>query len=161
MSTQRVFKTIASNKKYLTVECSKESCPARVHGYLRKNDTFSVKSTGPSRTWKEVQAELIKINEHWIDIKERGEDMSWWFKHTALWINDSHKEEDIFMSSTKDKKGASSKSKEAASSKPKGVACKGKGPAMSKFDDDDDNDFMPSNWANKASSTKGKRVVKP
>jgi hypothetical protein len=25
----------------------------------------------------------------------------------------------------------------------------------------DDDDFMPSNWANKASSTKGKRVVKP
>jgi hypothetical protein len=32
------------------------------------------KSTGPSRTWKEVQAELIKINRHWIDIKERGEE---------------------------------------------------------------------------------------
>jgi hypothetical protein len=42
------------------------------------------KSTGPSRTWKEVQAELIKINGHWTDIKERGEDMSWWIKHTAL-----------------------------------------------------------------------------
>jgi hypothetical protein len=35
------------------------------------------KSTGPSRTWKEVQAEVIKINGHWTDIKERGEDMSW------------------------------------------------------------------------------------
>jgi hypothetical protein len=78
--------------------------------------------------------------------------MSWWIKHTALWINDSHKEEDIFMPSTKElqaKKGASSKSKEAASLKPKGAACKGKGPAASKFDDDDDDDFMPSNWANK------------
>jgi hypothetical protein len=83
--------------------------------------------------------------------------MGWWIKHTALWINDSHKEEDIFMLSIKAKKGASSKSKEAASSKPKGAACKGKGPAASKFDDD----FMPSNWANKASSTKGKRVAKP
>jgi hypothetical protein len=58
------------------------------------------------------------------------------------------------------KKGASSKSKEVASSKPRGAACKGKGPAASKFDDDDD-DFMPSEWAKKASSTKGKRVVKP
>jgi hypothetical protein len=35
------------------------------------------KSTGPSRTWKEVQAELIKINGHCTNIKERGEDMSW------------------------------------------------------------------------------------
>jgi hypothetical protein len=32
MSTQRVFKTVASNKKYLTVECMKERCPGRVHG---------------------------------------------------------------------------------------------------------------------------------
>jgi hypothetical protein len=44
MSMQRVFKTAASNKKYLIVECSKERCPARVHGYLRKNDTFWVVS---------------------------------------------------------------------------------------------------------------------
>jgi hypothetical protein len=29
------------------------------------------KSIGPSRTWKEVQAELIKINGHWTDTKER------------------------------------------------------------------------------------------
>jgi hypothetical protein len=84
--------------------------------------------------------------------------MSWWIQHTALWINDSHKEEDIFMPSDWTKKGASSKSKEDASSKPKGAACKGKRPAPSKFDDDD---FMPSDWAKKASSTKGKRVVKP
>jgi hypothetical protein len=119
------------------------------------------KSTSPSRTWKEVQTELIKINGHWTYIKERGEDMSWWIKHTALWINDSHKEEDIFMLSTKAKKGASSKRKEVASSKPKGAACKGKGPAASKLDDGDDDDFMPSNWANKSSSTKGKRVAKP
>jgi hypothetical protein len=63
------------------------------------------------------------------------------------------------MPSTKTKKGASSKSKEVGSSKPKGTACKGKGPAASKFDDD--NDFMPSNLVNKASSTKGKRVAKP
>jgi hypothetical protein len=104
------------------------------------------KSIGPSHTWKEVQAELIMINGHWTDIKERGEDMSWWIKHTTLWINDCHKEEYIFMPSTKAKKGASSKSK---------------GPAASKFDDDDDDDFMPRNWANKASSTKGKRVAKP
>jgi hypothetical protein len=69
--------------------------------------------------------------------------MSWWIKYTALWINDSHKEEDIFMSSSKAKKGASSKSREVGSSKPKGAACKGKGPATSKFDDDDD--FMPRN----------------
>jgi hypothetical protein len=119
------------------------------------------KSTGLSRTWKEVQAKLIKINGHWTDIKERREDMSWWIQHTALWINDSHKEEDIFMPSDWTKKGASSKSKEAASSKPRGAACKGKGPAASKFDDDDDDDFMPSDWAKKASSTKGKRVAKP
>jgi hypothetical protein len=84
------------------------------------------KSTGRSRTWKEVQAELIKINGHWTDIKERGEDMSWWIQHTALWINDNHKEEDIFMPSDWGKKGASSTSKEATSSKPKGAACKGK-----------------------------------
>jgi hypothetical protein len=44
MSTQRVFKTVASSKKYLIVECRKERCPARVHGYLRKNDTFWVVS---------------------------------------------------------------------------------------------------------------------
>jgi hypothetical protein len=31
------------------------------------------KSTGPSRTSKEVQAELIKINGHCTDIKEREE----------------------------------------------------------------------------------------
>jgi hypothetical protein len=62
------------------------------------------------------------------------------------------------------KKGASSKSKESTSSKPKGAACKGKGPAPSWFDDEDDLDddhFMPSDWAKKASSTKGKRVAKP
>jgi hypothetical protein len=44
MSMQRVFKTVASSKKYLTVECTNERCPARVHGYLRKNDTFWVVS---------------------------------------------------------------------------------------------------------------------
>jgi hypothetical protein len=92
-------------------------------------------------------------------IFQRGEDMSWWIQHTALWINDSHKE-DIFMPCNWAKKGASSKSKEAASSKPQGAACKGNRPAVSKFDDNND-DFMPSNWANKASSTKGKRVAKP
>jgi hypothetical protein len=75
-----------------------------------------------------------------------------------VWINDSHKYEDIFMPSPKAKKATSSKSKEAASSKPKGGACKGKGPATSKFDDDD---FMPSTKANKAAPTKGKRVAKP
>jgi hypothetical protein len=85
--------------------------------------------------------------------------MSWWIQHTTLWINDSHKEEDIFIPSDWAKKGASSKSIEAASSKPKGAACKGKEPAPSKFNDDDD--FMPSDWAKKTSSTKGKRVAKP
>jgi hypothetical protein len=44
MSTQRVFKTVVSSKKYLTVECSNDRCPARVHGYLRKNDIFWVVS---------------------------------------------------------------------------------------------------------------------
>jgi hypothetical protein len=86
--------------------------------------------------------------------------MSWWIKHPALWINDSHKDDDIFMPSTKVKKAASSEGKEAASSKPKGDACKGKGPATSKIDDDDDY-FMPSTKANKAASTKGKSVAKP
>jgi hypothetical protein len=85
--------------------------------------------------------------------------MSWWIQHTVLWINDSHKDEDIFMPSLKAKKAASSKSKKAASSKPKGGACKGKGPATSKNNDDDD--FMPTTKANKATSTKGKRVTKP
>jgi hypothetical protein len=79
----------------------------------------------------------------------------------VLWINDSHKEEDIFMPRDWSKKGASSKSKEAISLKPKGAACKGKGPAPSKFDDNDDDDFMPSDWAKKAFSTKGKRLAKP
>jgi hypothetical protein len=88
--------------------------------------------------------------------------MSWWIQHTMLWINDNHKEEDIFMPRDWSKKGASSKSKEATSSKPNGAACKGKRPAPSKFDDnDDDDDFMPSDWAKKASSTKGKRLAKP
>jgi hypothetical protein len=92
--------------------------------------------------------------------------MSWWIQHTALWINDSHKDEDIFMPSDwAKKKGASSKSKESTSSKPNGAACNGKGPAPSWFDDeddlDDDDHFMPSDWAKKASSTKGKRVAKP
>jgi hypothetical protein len=124
------------------------------------------KSTGPSRTWKEVQAELIKINGHWTDIKERGEDMSWWVQHTALWINDSHKDEDIFMPSDwAKKKETSSKNKESTSSKPNGAACKGKGTALSWWSDeddlDDDDHFMPSDWAKKASSTKGKRVAKP
>jgi hypothetical protein len=40
MSMQRVFKIVVSSKKYLTVEYSNDRCPARVHGYLRKNDTF-------------------------------------------------------------------------------------------------------------------------
>jgi hypothetical protein len=87
--------------------------------------------------------------------------MSWWIQHTALWINDNHKDDDIFMPSTKAKKDASSKDKEAASSKPKGGACKGKGPATSKIGDNDDDDFMPTTKANKAPSTKGKRVAKP
>jgi hypothetical protein len=86
--------------------------------------------------------------------------MSWWIKHPVLWINDNHKNEDIFIPSTKAKKVASSKGKQAASSKPKGGACKGKGPATSKIDDDDD-DFMPTTKAMKAASTKGKRVAKP
>jgi hypothetical protein len=64
------------------------------------------KTTCPSRTWKEVHAELIKINSHWKDLIEIGEDMSWWIKHPALWINNSHKDEDIFMPSTKVKKAA-------------------------------------------------------
>jgi hypothetical protein len=63
------------------------------------------------------------------------------------------------------KKWVSSKSKESTSSKPKDAACKGKGPTPSWFDDeddlDDDHHFMPSDWANKASSTKGKTVAKP
>jgi hypothetical protein len=84
--------------------------------------------------------------------------MSWWIKHPTLWINDNHKDEDIFMPSTKAKKGAPSKGKEAASSKPKGGACKGKVPATSKIDDDD---FMPTTKANKSASTKGKIVAKP
>jgi hypothetical protein len=92
--------------------------------------------------------------------------MSWWVQHTALWINDSHKDEDIFMpSDLAKKKGASSKSKESTSSKPKGAACKGKETAsswLSNVDDlDDDDHFMPSDSAKKSSSTKGKRVAKP
>jgi hypothetical protein len=92
--------------------------------------------------------------------------MSWWVQHTALWINDSHKDEDIFMpSDCAKKKGASSKSKESTSSKPKGAACKGKGTApswLSDVDDlDDDHHFMPSDSAKKSFSTKGKRVAKP
>jgi hypothetical protein len=63
------------------------------------------------------------------------------------------------------KKGASSKSKESISSKPKGAAYKGKGTAPSWWSDeddlDDDHHFMPSDWAKKASSIKGKRVAKP
>jgi hypothetical protein len=62
------------------------------------------------------------------------------------------------MAYTKAKKAASSKGKEVASWKPNGGACKGKGPATSKIDD---NDFMPSSKANKSASTKGKRVAKP
>jgi hypothetical protein len=86
--------------------------------------------------------------------------MSWWVQHTALWINDSHKDEDIFMPSdcTK-KKEASSKSKESTSSKPKGAACKGKETApswLSDVDDlDDDDHFMPSDWAKKIFFNKG------
>jgi hypothetical protein len=92
--------------------------------------------------------------------------MSWWVQHTALWINDSHKDEDIFMPSDwAKKKEASSKSKESTSSKPNGAACKGKGTAPSWWSDeddlDDDDHFMPSDWAKKTSSTKGKRVAKP
>jgi hypothetical protein len=87
--------------------------------------------------------------------------MSWWIKHPILWINDSHKDEDIFMPSTKANKAASAKGKEDALSKPKGGACKGKGPTTSKIDDDnDDDDFMTTTKANKAASTKGKRVAK-
>jgi hypothetical protein len=62
------------------------------------------------------------------------------------------------------KKGASLKSKESTSSKPKDAACKGKGTApswLSNEDDLDDDHFMPSDWAKKASSTKGRRVAKP
>jgi hypothetical protein len=55
--------------------------------------------------------ELLKINGHWTYLIERGEDMSWWIKHPTLWINDSHKDEDIFMAYTKAKKAASSKGK--------------------------------------------------
>jgi hypothetical protein len=57
--TQRVFKTVASNKKYLTVECSKESCPARVHGYLRKNDTFWVVSDHVQHKWTLIPGHRI------------------------------------------------------------------------------------------------------
>jgi hypothetical protein len=92
--------------------------------------------------------------------------MSWWMKYPAPWINDSHKNKDIFMPSTKAKKAASSKGKEAtpskpkeaASSKAKSSACKGKGPTISKIDDDKD-EFMSSTMAKKAPSTKGKRVA--
>src|SRR5664279_3681626 len=34
MSTHRVFKTVVSSKKYLTMECENIHCPDRVHGYL-------------------------------------------------------------------------------------------------------------------------------
>jgi hypothetical protein len=50
------------------------------------------KTACPTRTWKEVQAELIKINGHWTDLKEKGENMSLWIQHTEYWINDSHKD---------------------------------------------------------------------
>ena len=39
MSTQRVFRTTVSSQKYLTVVCSDDSCPARVHGHRPKWDT--------------------------------------------------------------------------------------------------------------------------
>jgi hypothetical protein len=52
-----------------------------------------------------------------------------------------------------------------SSSKTKGDTCKGKIPAPGRFDDDDDldddNHFMPSDWAKKSSSTKGKSVAEP
>jgi hypothetical protein len=100
------------------------------------------------------------ISGHWTDLIKRGEDMSWWIKHLALWINDGHKDEGIFMPSTKAKKAASSKGKEVASSNPKGGAYKGKGPATLKIDDNDE-DFMPTTKAMKPASTNGKRVDKP
>jgi hypothetical protein len=56
---------------------------------------------------------------------------------------DGHRDEDIFMPSTKAKKAASSKGKEAILLKAKGGVCKGEGPVTSKIDDDND-DFMPS-----------------
>jgi hypothetical protein len=70
----------------MSVEVFKEACRYRRNRELVPFDelvntpsdlievTFDynqTKSTGPSRTWKEVQAELIKINGHWTDIKER------------------------------------------------------------------------------------------
>jgi hypothetical protein len=84
-------------------------------------------------------------------LKEKGENMSFWIQHTEYWINDSHKDEDIFMPSEWAKK-----SKEGASSKRKSGACKGKGLVMSKIED-----LMPTTKANKVASTKGKRVAKP
>ena len=39
LSTQRVFKTTVSTKKYLTMKCETIDCPARVHGYLPHNGT--------------------------------------------------------------------------------------------------------------------------
>jgi hypothetical protein len=70
------------------------------------------------------------------------------------------------MPSTKAKKAASANGKEAIRRSPKKLPCRrprvvlalGKGPAISKIDDDEDA-FMPSTKAKKAPSTKGKRVA--
>jgi hypothetical protein len=69
MSTQRVFKTAASSKKYLIVECRKERCPARVRGYLCKNDTFWVVSDHVQHT--DVYARFYSCRQCWAS-KCRG-----------------------------------------------------------------------------------------
>ena len=44
LSTQRVFRTEVSNKKYLTMSCVDINCPGRVHGHLPKYDVMWVVS---------------------------------------------------------------------------------------------------------------------
>ena len=88
----------------------------------------------PSRTWKEVREELLRLHARWkkkVPTFKTEDDMRWAVSHPWEWVEESEDEDDIFMPpSSKGKGAASSKGKGAASSKGKGAASsKGKGAA--------------------------------
>ena len=106
----------------------------------------------PSRTFEEIQKELLRLHERWKKIEHKSEpELKFAAKHTFLWTDDSGDEDDIFMpllpgsASSKGKTSASSKGKSSASSKGKSYASsKGKsspssnGKSSASTEDDDD-----------------------
>ena len=79
----------------------------------------------PSRTWKGVQQELLRLHARWEKKKptyKTEAHLRYAGSNPSSWAEESEDDDDIFMPSEASKRAASSKGKGEASSKGKGVA---------------------------------------